>query len=139
MKLDGIMKREVVSVFPETTLDEAARLMKEHDVGCLVVADTDGKPLGILTDRDIVIKAIAAGKTPATATARDVMRAKIIVGHPDMDILEASRVMATNHIGRLPIQEDGRIVGIVSVTDIARIVQREVDYLLSLRAAPVLG
>ena len=109
--------------------------MEEHNVGCLLVT-TDGYAKGILTDRDIVLKVIAKGSDPTLTQVADVMQPHVIAAGPEMDILEASQLMSFNHVRRLPVQENGRIVGIVSAMDLARVIQQEVDNLFSLGATP---
>ena len=136
MKLRDIMKRDVISVFPDSTITEAARMMEEHNIGCVLVVK-DGQAKGILTDRDIVLKVIARGSDPTLTKAADVMQPHVISASPDTDIVDASRLMTLHHVRRLPIQEAGQLLGIVSVMDLARVIQEEVDNLFSLRATPV--
>jgi CBS domain-containing protein len=130
------MKRDVISVFPDSTITEAARMMEEHNIGCVLVVK-DGQAKGILTDRDIVLKVIARGSDPTLTKTADVMQPHVISASPDTDILDASRLMTLHHVRRLPIQEAGQLLGIVSVMDLARVIQEEVDNLFSLRATPV--
>jgi CBS domain-containing protein len=130
------MKRDVISVFPDSTITEAARRMEEHNIGCVLVVK-DGQAKGILTDRDIVLKVIAMGSDPTLTKTADVMQPHVISASPDTDILDASRLMTLHHVRRLPIQEAGQLLGIVSVMDLARVIQEEVDNLFSLRATPV--
>ncbi|HLB01885.1 MAG TPA: CBS domain-containing protein [Nitrospiria bacterium] len=136
MQLRDIMKRDVISVFPDSTITEAARMMEEHNIGCVLVVK-DGQAKGILTDRDIVLKVIARGSDPTLTKTADVMQPHVISASPDTDILDASRLMTLHHVRRLPIQEAGQLLGIVSVMDLARVIQEEVDNLFSLRATPV--
>ena len=136
MQLRDIMKRDVISVFPDSTITEAARMMEEHNIGCVLVVK-DGQAKGILTDRDIVLKVIAKGSDPTLTKTADVMQPHVISASPDTDILDASRLMTLHHVRRLPIQEAGQLLGIVSVMDLARVIQEEVDNLFSLRATPV--
>jgi CBS domain-containing protein len=136
MQLRDIMKRDVISVFPDSTITEAARMMEEHNIGCVLVVK-DGQAKGILTDRDIVLKVIARGSDPTLTKAADAMQPHVISASPDTDILDASRLMTLHHVRRLPIQEAGQLLGIVSVMDLARVIQEEVDNLFSLRATPV--
>ena len=133
MQLREIMKRDVYSVFPETSVTEAARKMRDHHVGCLLVMEPNGKAKGILTDRDIVLEAVAFGADPDRVSAADVMHKGLVCARPEMDILEASGLMSTKGVGRLPIEEDGRIVGIISLSDLARVTKGEIDNLLSPR------
>jgi CBS domain-containing protein len=135
MQLREIMKREVISILPDSPVSEAARKMVEHNIGCLPVIK-DGAIKGILTDRDIVLKVIAKGGDPSLTWASDVMQSHVITAGPDMDLSEALHLMSFNRIRRLPIQENGRVVGIVSIMDLGHVVKEEVDELLSLQAIP---
>jgi CBS domain-containing protein len=135
MKLKDVMTREVITIRADSTLTEAAQKMERFNVGCLVVIE-DGEAKGILTDRDIVLKAIAGKWDPAIATTREVMQSSIIWADPETDVLEATRLMSAHHVRRLPIHEDGKLVGIVSAMDLAKVIQEEVDNLFSLRATP---
>ncbi len=136
MLLKEIMTHKVISISPDLPVSEAARTMEEHNVGCLLVM-TNGFAKGILTDRDIVLKAIAKGSDATLTKVADVMQPHVISAGQEMDILEASRLMSFHHVRRLPVQEDGRIVGIVSAMDLARVIQEEMDNLFSLRSAVV--
>lgn len=136
MLLKEIMTHKVISISPDLPVSEAARRMEEHNVGCLLVM-TNGFAKGILTDRDIVLKAIAKGSDATLTKVADVMQPHVISAGSEMDILEASRLMSFHHVRRLPVQEDGRIVGIVSAMDLARVIQEEMDNLFSLRSAVV--
>ena len=136
MQLREIMKQDVISILPSSPVIAAARKMEEHNIGCLPVIK-DGALKGILTDRDIVLKGIARGSDPSVTTVADVMQSHVITAGPDMDIPEALQLMSTNRVRRLPIQENGRVVGIVSIMDLGHVVKEEVDNLLSLRATPV--
>jgi len=136
MLLREIMQREVIAVSPDAPVIEAARKMEEHNIGCILVMK-DGQAKGIFTDRDIALKVTAKGSDPYLTKAADVMKPHVIFATPEMDILEATRLMSFHHVRRLPIQEDGRLVGIVSATDLSRVIQEETDNLFSLRTTPV--
>jgi CBS domain-containing protein len=135
MKLREIMSGGIVGAFAHNSLLEAADKMREYNVGCVVVLTEGGRLQGILTDRDIVVKAIAAGLDPARTPVAHIMQTHVICGRPDMDLLEASGLMAFHHIRRLPVEEEGRLIGIVSLTDLGRVAQRELDNLLAVRSA----
>jgi CBS domain-containing protein len=119
MKVKEIMTRDPARVAPEATLGEVATLMKQEDCGSIPIV-RDGKLVGIVTDRDIVVRAIAAGKDPKATKASDVMSADPVCVGPDDDVREAERVMADRQIRRLPVVEDGRLSGIVVIGQIAR-------------------
>jgi CBS domain-containing protein len=129
------MHREVISVSPDTPVVETARKMKEHNIGCILVAK-DGQAKGIFTDRDIVLKVTAKGSDPYLTKAADVMEPHIIFATPEMDIVDATRLMSLHHVRRLPVQEDDKLVGIVSAVDLSRVIQEEADNLFSLRTTP---
>jgi CBS domain-containing protein len=119
MKVSELMTQDPVTVQPETTCGEAAMLMKQEDCGSLPVAQ-GGRLVGIVTDRDIVIRAVAAGKDPKTCRVSEVMSAGPITVSPDDDVAEAEKVMATRQVRRLPVVKDGKLVGILVTAQIAR-------------------
>jgi CBS domain-containing protein len=118
-KVHEVMTDRPRCVTPETPVAEAARLMEADDVGSLPVLD--GEQLaGMVTDRDIVIRAVAKGKDPKGMPVREVASEDPISVHPDDDLSEALRLMATHQVRRLPVvDEDSRLVGIVAQADIA--------------------
>ena len=105
--VNDVMSKKVVAVLPGDTLEEAARLMKEHDVGVLPVV-SGGELKGLVTDRDIVLQCVAAGKEPSQVKAYQIMTS------------EAARLMGKEQIRRLPVIKDGVIDGMISMADIAR-------------------
>jgi CBS domain-containing protein len=120
MKVSEIMTREPVSVGPDATLGEVATLMKQEDCGSLPVVE-DARLIGIVTDRDIVIRAVAAGKDAKTTCVSDVMSADPITVRPDDDVDVAEREMRERQVRRLPVVEDGKLVGILVTAQIARV------------------
>lgn len=117
MKVTEIMTTDVETCTPETTLQEVAIRMLELDVGSIPVSD-DNKLHGIITDRDIVTRGIAAQFSLDTPVSR-ILSSDMITGTKDMDVEEAATLMSANQIRRLPIVEDNKVVGIVSLGDIA--------------------
>jgi CBS domain-containing protein len=117
-KVRDIMTAEVETAEPDTTLDEIATMMRDGDVGAIPVLEDD-EVVGIVTDRDIVVRCIAEGKDPAETTVDDVLSEDLETASPDMDLQEAARIMSGRQIRRLPVVEDNRLVGIVSLGDIA--------------------
>ncbi len=102
-----------------TSVAEAARLMKTDDVGSLPILE-GGRLTGMLTDRDIVLRVVAEGKDPQTATAGEVASRDLVTIDPQQDLDEALRMMARHQVRRLPVvEEDGRLVGIVAQADVA--------------------
>ena len=121
MKLSEIMTTEVEMVQPDDTLQLAARKMRDRDIGFLPVCD-GGTLMGVLSDRDLAIRALAEGMDTTVMLSRDLMTTPAIYGYEDQDITEAAKIMEANQIRRLVIlsREDERLVGIVSLGDIAR-------------------
>jgi len=118
MKISNIMTKSVAFIRPEDTVVQAAQLMKEHNVGSIPVCRGD-QVIGIITDRDIAVKAVANGSNPAMLSVGEIMSANPILGNPDMDVAEAGKLMGENQIRRLPIVESNRLVGIISLGDLA--------------------
>ncbi|MCH0539081.1 CBS domain-containing protein [Streptomyces sp. MUM 203J] len=102
------------------TLDRAAQLMREHNVGALPIADQDERLCGIVTDRDIVVKCVAAGRDPARVTCADVAEGTPRWINADSDVREVLREMENHRIKRLPVIDNKRLVGIISEADLAR-------------------
>jgi CBS domain-containing protein len=119
MDVSKVMTRQVEVVRPDATIQEAAQKMKDIDVGSLPVCD--GRKLqGMITDRDVTIRAVAEGRAPAETRVREVMTADIVYGRTGQDIKEIAETMAAHQIRRLPIvNEDNDLVGIVALGDLA--------------------
>lgn len=118
MKVRDVMTSQVETVTPNCTIEEIARLMKSNDVGSIPVCEGK-KVLGMITDRDIVIKVLADGKNLHSVSAKDIMNSDVITVTSDQDVHEAARVMADYQIRRLPVIDQGKIVGIVALGDLA--------------------
>ena len=120
MKLREIMSSAVVRIHPEETVAVAARMLEHNNIGALPVCSGDGRLYGMVTDRDLVTRCLAAGKTPQTTKVREVMTGKVYVGRPDMDVTLAAGLMAREQVRRLPVMENGKLCGMVSLCDLAR-------------------
>lgn len=119
MQLKEIMTTDVRLTDPATNLQEAAALMRDGDFGLLPVGEND-RLVGTITDRDITVRAVAAGKDPATTTVRDAMSEGIHYCFEDQDAEEAAEMMSQAQIRRLPVlNRDKRLVGIVALADLA--------------------
>ena len=130
MKTGEACNRTVIVVGRETPLGEAARLMREHHVGSLVVTeDSDGrKPVGIVTDRDMVVEVLAAGLDYRTLKVAEIMGAKLVTASEDDDCLETLKVMRGRGLRRIPVvKADGALAGIVTIDDLLEIVAEELD------------
>ncbi len=124
MLIKEAMSRNVRTVTPETTICEAARIMADADVGALPVAAND-RLTGMVTDRDIAVRAVAIGKGPETLVS-EVMTPEVLYCHEDEDIGSVCTNMADMQVRRLPVVDvDKRLVGIVSLADIADARARE--------------
>jgi CBS domain-containing protein len=115
-----VMTSNPVSVEPASSLVEAARMMRDEDTG--IVPVLEGSTLvGTVTDRDIVVRAVADGKDAQSTTVREVVSSDLVTIDPQQNLDEALRLMAKHQVRRLPVvEEDGRLVGIVSQADVAR-------------------
>ena len=121
MRTAEVCKSSVVTVQRATTLTDAARLMRERHVGCVVVTDAadGGRPVGIVTDRDIVVEVVAAGVDHRAVSAGEIMTAPLIVADEDEDALAALRLMRLRGIRRLPVvNKEGFLVGITTLDDL---------------------
>jgi len=119
MKLHDIMTREVEVVSPDDSLEDAARRMKELDVGLMPVCDGQ-RLVGMLTDRDITVRAVAEGRDPRKTRVSPVMTAEVVYCFEDQDVEDAARLMNDRQIRRLPILDRSkRLTGIVALGDLA--------------------
>ena len=118
-KVHEVMTDRPRVVTPETTVSEAAQLMKNDDIGSLPILD--GEQLaGVVTDRDIVIRAIAEGKDPRGMPVREVASRDLVTVHADEELSTALQLMASQQVRRLPVvDDDGRLVGILAQADLA--------------------
>lgn len=117
-RVADVMAQQVITADPQMILAEVARRMKEHDIGALPVVGADGRLLGIVTDRDIVVRALSEAKDGNLRVA-DVMTPNPVTITPDRPLLEAAKLMAEHQIRRLIVVEGGRVVGMLSVKDLA--------------------
>jgi CBS domain-containing protein len=118
--VSDVMTAMPETVTPETTLEEAARRMRDGDIGDVLVADeTGGELQGIVTDRDITIRAVAAGRDPSSTTVASVLSSDLQSVSPSDAIQIAAARMRSANVRRLPVLEAGRPVGIVSLGDLA--------------------
>jgi CBS domain-containing protein len=134
MLVQEVMNTDVVVAAPDTPALEVARLMAEHGVGTVVIVEDD-RLIGIVTDRDIVLQHVAKdyppGRSIRDAMTRGDPASGLVTIAPDMDLLDAAWEMGRQRVGRLPVVEDGRLVGILSAGDVARELHRALDGLLA--------
>jgi len=119
MEIEDIMVQKVITIDPKATAKEAARLMNRHEIGCLIVVG-QGQVMGIMTERDLLKKVVELGKNPEKTKVHDIMSKRLVVGSQHMEIPDAVRLMLQKKIKKLPIVTEGKIIGLVTLTDIAR-------------------
>jgi len=120
LKLNQLMTKNVRSVTPDSSIQEAARIMADINCGSVPVVQND-KVVGVVTDRDIVLRSVAKGGNAATGKVSECMSSDVITATPDTDAHEAARLMASRQIRRLPVVENGRLCGIVALGDLATV------------------
>src|SRR5262245_48922761 len=123
MRVNEIMTSDPACCTRDSTLPQVARMMLEFDCGAIpVVEDKNRKrPVGIITDRDIVCRTIAQGKVPSRMTAGDCMTPSVVTAHPETDLEECSRLMRSHQIRRILVVDDNhKVCGIVAQADIAK-------------------
>lgn len=118
MLCQEIMKKNVEYLNPQDTAEAAGRKMRDTNVGFLPVCDRSGKVIGTVTDRDIAIRVVAQGKTASTAV-ESIMTREVVSCQPGDDIRRAEEVMSKNHKSRLLCIDNGKLVGVISLSDIA--------------------
>jgi CBS domain-containing protein len=117
-KIKDLMAKDVKSLEAYASVYQAVKLMNENKIGCLVVL-RNGEAVGILTERDLLERVLEKCKNPKDTYVFEVMTSHIITGNPEMEIPEAARVMFENKVKKLPLVEGNKLVGIVTLTDIA--------------------
>jgi CBS domain-containing protein len=119
MNIGKLMIRNVVTVQRDASVHEAVQLINKHKIGCLIVVN-NGEIAGIITERDLLERVLEKCRNPKETRVSEIMTRNVITGTPDMDTLEATRLMFKLKVKKLPITEGNRLVGIVTLTDIAR-------------------
>jgi CBS domain-containing protein len=119
MRARELMVKNVITLEKDVSVQDAARMMNENGIGCLVAVD-NGEIIGILTERDLLKRVLETCKNPKETKVSEIMTKNVIVGDPDMQLIEATRLMFENKVKKLPIVEGDRLVGLITLTDIAR-------------------
>ncbi len=115
-----IMSKSPVIISPEDDVRKAGDLMRSRDVGSLLVV-SEGKPIGIVTEKDLVTKVVAEDKKPSEVKVRDVMTSPVVTVGPYQEVLEAAKTMANLNIRRLAVVENDNLVGLITENDILRV------------------
>ena len=127
MQVSEVMNRNVVSIDPGESVALAARLLSRHNVGSLPVCSPGGRLLGIVTDRDIVLRCVAPEEDPKDVPVRSVMTRNPSSLFPEDDIRQAAQLMSLHQVRRLPVTDQGKLVGMLSLGDLARCGKAEME------------
>lgn len=127
MRVKECMCERVIWTKPNDTVETVAKLMNTNHIGCLPVCDANDqdKIVGFVTDRDIILRVVACGKDAKTTPISDVMTTEIIKTTPDTELEAATEIMSRNQIRRMPVIQDGDLVGILTLGDIAKAMPKE--------------
>ncbi len=120
MLIKDIMSENIVSLNTDDSIEKAAQMMRQYDIGAIPVCDDSHSLVGIITDRDITLNSVALGANANEQKICDYMTSNPVTGKPDMDIYDAIRLMSRHQIKRLPIVKNNNLVGIVSLGDISQ-------------------
>ena len=121
MQVQEIMSGKLIRIAPEESAEVAARLLARHNIGVLPVCGRDGKLRGMVTDRDIVLRCVAAGEEPSATKVSDIMTRRIVSVSADASVEKAADMMAREQVRRLPVERDGKLIGLLSLGDLARL------------------
>lgn len=120
MKVSEVMTPRVIRISPEESAAVAARTLTHYNIGVLPVCGTDGQLCGMVTDRDIVTRCLASGRLAESTTVREIMTRNVVSVRPEMETGAAASLMARQQVRRLPVVEDGKLRGMVSLGDLSR-------------------
>jgi CBS domain-containing protein len=112
--------RDVISVTPDSIVIEALTLMAERNIGAVLVLEKSGEIAGILSERDFARKIIVKGRACETSKVKEIMTAKIICAEPTTSLVECMNLMTSNRFRHLPIKENGKVVGVISIGDVVK-------------------
>ena len=119
MKIRELMTDAVIQADPDMSVSAAAKTLTHYNIGALPVCTADGSLCGMVTDRDIVTRCLAAGISPEKTPLRKIMTASVVSAQPDMEVGVAAHLMGRQQVRRLPVVENGKLCGMVSLGDIA--------------------
>jgi len=120
MKIEELMTRDVVTVSSNAPVQESVKLMNKNGIGCVLVVNL-GEVNGILTERDILKRVVEKGKNPKETKVSEIMTKHVTFGNPNMELIDATKLMFEKKVKKLPIRDGNRLVGLVTLTDIARV------------------
>ena len=119
MKLRDVMTCPAIQISAEESVEVAARQLAHYNIGAMPVCDKRGNLCGVVTDRDMVTRCLAANRDPAQTTVRQIMTGQVITADTEMDVGVAAHLMGRKQIRRLPVTDQGRVCGMVSLADLA--------------------
>lgn len=120
MKVKDFMSNEIAYATTDAKVSDVAKMMQENHVGSIPICDKQNDIVGIVTDRDIVLRNVANKKDPNTTPVTEIMSTDIITVEPETDIYKVSRIMAEKQIRRIPVVKNKKIVGLVTIGDLAK-------------------
>ena len=133
LRVEDVMVKEVITIDEDFTVKEAAEIMNKFEIGCLIGV-RKGKAMGILTERDVLKRVVAQGRDASKTKVKDAMTSPLVIAEPGMDLAEAVKLMFQMKIKKLPVVDGKRLVGLVSLTDIARFQPQMITILKQLAA-----
>ena len=120
MLVSQIMNTNVISLTPDDSAAQAARLLDRHGIGSIPICSKDGRLRGMVTDRDIALRCVALENQPEEIRLREIMTRGVITVSPDDDVREAAHIMASEQLHRLPVSKNNRVIGMLALADLAR-------------------
>ena len=120
LEVKDIMIDKVVAIEADASLREAVKLMNKHEIGCLIVTKNEN-PVGIVTERDLLKRVLAESEELKKVKVEEIMSKPLVTGKPNMEIEDAARLMFQKKIKKLPLAENGKLLGLVTLTDLLRI------------------
>ena len=119
MKVRELMTAPAIRISQDETVEVAARTLTHYNIGVLPVCGSDGRVCGLVTDRDLVTRCLASGRKPGQTKVKEVMSGNVVSAQPDMDVAVAAHLMGRRQVRRLPVMENGKLFGMISLGDIA--------------------
>ncbi len=119
LKVEDVMVKDIITIGADATVEGAVEIMNKYDIGCLIVVE-GRKPIGIVTERDMLKRVLLQKRNPRKTKVDNIMSKPLIVSTPKTEIRNAVRVMNERRIKKLPVIENGNLLGLVSLTDVVR-------------------
>jgi len=119
LKVEDIMIETVITIDVDATVMKTVKVMNDHEIGCVVVT-RNKRAVGIITERDLLKRVIGKAKNPSKTKAREIMTKPLIAGYPEMELEEATKMMFEKKIKKLPVVDHGKLMGLITLTDVAR-------------------